>query len=389
VEGDARAAAGEKRRRLPRPLGGLLKVGAVLFVVELLVLPQLAGARRSLELLGGVDVRLLAAGLVLQLLAIASYAQLTRALLPPETRPGLLDMGRIGLSTQAVGNVVPGGQAAGGALGYKLLRDHGVDGSDAAFALVAQGVGSAVVLNTMLWVALVISIPLRGFHPVYGTAALLGAVLIAGFAVLVALLIRAEDRARRMICRLARPVPRLDPDAAARGLARVAERVQAFAAEPALVRRAVGWAAVNWLLDAASLWVFLAAFGQVVGPDALFVAFGLANVLRAVPITPGGLGVVEAVLTSTLVGFGVPRGEAILAVVAYRLAQYWLPIPVGAAAYLSLRLVPPGQRARALADLADESRREGETLAEWAARTGFPGPSDDGPHRAPRGPDPA
>jgi len=44
----------------------------------------------------------------------------------------------------------------------------------------------------------------------------------------------------------------------------------------------------------------------------LLVAFGLANVLAAIPITPGGLGVVEAVLTSTLVGFGTPSAVAIL-----------------------------------------------------------------------------
>jgi len=44
--------------------------------------------------------------------------------------------------------------------------------------------------------------------------------------------------------------------------------------------------------------------------------------LAAIPITPGGLGVVETVLTSALVGFGTPRGIAILGVVTYRLAKF-------------------------------------------------------------------
>ena len=102
---------------------------------------------------------------------------------------------------------------------------------------------------------------------------------------------------------------------------------------------------LNWVLDAASLWVFLRAFGGVVNPVDLLVAFGLANVLAAIPITPGGLGVVEAVLTSTLVGFGLDRGTAAIGVVTYRLAAFWLPIPLGALAYGSLK-VGPGNLAR-------------------------------------------
>src|SRR5207302_518933 len=105
-----------------------------------------------------------------------------------------------------------------------------------------------------------------------------------------------------------------------------------------LLARAIGWAAANWLLDAVSLWVFVAAFGHRVSPDALLVSYGLAYVLAAIPITPGGLGVVEAALTTALVGFGTSRGVAILGVVTYRLANFWLPIPAGVFAYLSLRL---------------------------------------------------
>jgi uncharacterized protein (TIRG00374 family) len=87
----------------------------------------------------------------------------------------------------------------------------------------------------------------------------------------------------------------------------------------------------------AALWVFLAAFGHRTSPDALLISYGLANVLAAIPLTPGGLGVVEAALTASLVGFGATRGVAVLGVVSYRLVNFWLPIPVGAVAYLTLR----------------------------------------------------
>jgi uncharacterized protein (TIRG00374 family) len=140
------------------------------------------------------------------------------------------------------------------------------------------------------------------------------------------------------------------------------------------VARAIGWAAANWLLDAASLWIFLAAFGHRTSIDGLLIAYCLANVLGALPITPGGLGIIEGVLTPTLVGFGVPGGVAVLGVVSWRLVNFWLPIPAGGIAYLSLKLAPDerrGRRAEELARAVEEARAEAERPLRWAARRGL------------------
>jgi uncharacterized protein (TIRG00374 family) len=112
--------------------------------------------------------------------------------------------------------------------------------------------------------------------------------------------------------------------------------------------RSVAWAAAFWLLDAASLFVFIAALGTIVSPVDLLVAYGLAQVLAVIPITPSGLGVVEGVLIPTLTGFGVAQEAAILGVLGYRLVNFWLPIPIGGIAYLSLRFSGErwGQRLR-------------------------------------------
>ena len=96
------------------------------------------------------------------------------------------------------------------------------------------------------------------------------------------------------------------------------------------------WASLNWLLDAACLWVFIWSFGRVISPIDLLVAYGLANIFAAIPITPSGLGIIEGVLIGTLVGFGVPHSQAILAVLSYRLVNFWIPIPVGGISYASL-----------------------------------------------------
>ena len=70
----------------------------------------------------------------------------------------------------------------GTAASYRLLTDSGVSGSTAAFGLATQGIGSAVVLNLIFWLSLLISIPLQGYNPLYGFAAILGVLLIAIFA---------------------------------------------------------------------------------------------------------------------------------------------------------------------------------------------------------------
>ena len=60
---------------------------------------------------------------------------------------------RIQMSTKALSSIVPGGSAAGSALGYRLMTLSGVNGPDAGFALATAGLGSAVVLNLIFWIA--------------------------------------------------------------------------------------------------------------------------------------------------------------------------------------------------------------------------------------------
>lgn len=110
------------------------------------------------------------------------------------------------------------------------------------------------------------------------------------------------------------------------------------------------------------------------------MAFGLANVLAALPITPRGLGVVEGVLIPSLVGFGAAGGTASVAVIGWRLISFWLPIPVGGLAYASLKVVAPSTTEDAAADsdvgarlreTAKEVRTEVGSTREWARQRGF------------------
>ncbi|HRE02720.1 MAG TPA: YbhN family protein, partial [Ilumatobacteraceae bacterium] len=136
--------------------------------------------------------------------------------------------------------------------------------------------------------------------------------------------------------------------------------------------RVAGWAAANWLLDAAALWVFLRAFGGSLSIDGLLVSFGLANIAAVVPITPGGLGIVEGVYIPTLVWFGLTRGSATLGVASYRLAQFFFPILLGAILYLTLRVgrwrIGGPVELKRLRDEAKDSTAELETPIDFYER---------------------
>jgi hypothetical protein len=330
----------KRRRLLPAPIWHIGKLLVLALVVEYLVLPQLAGTRQALHLVSQVNPLYLLLGVVLEAAALVAYSQLTRVVLPAESNPGLYTILRIQLTTLSVSHCVPAGSAAGSSLGYRLLTLAGAGKADVGLAMGLQAIGSAVILNVIFLVALIVSIPVWGFSPLYITTGIVGMILTIVFVVGVLLLTRGQRFSDAMIDRAARRIPFLDATAAHSVSARYAIRLHELGADRRLTAKASFWATANWLLDAASLYVFVGAFGHWVNPDGLIVSFTIAHVLSVVPITPGGLGVVEATLTSTLVGFGTPRGIAILGVIGYRLVQFWLPIPVGGLAYLSLHIDP-------------------------------------------------
>ena len=378
-------------RRL-RPLRFTIKALLLIVLAVFLLPPVLSGFREAAETIGGVNPALIFAGFAFQLVALACYSFLTRASLGT-AGAGLSHarIFRIQLSTKALSNIVPGGNAAGSALGYRLLTLSGVSGPDAGFALATAGIGSAVVLNIILWLGLVVSIPIRGVNPLYGIAAVLGVIIMGVAAMLVIGLTDGQGRAEQAARWIARKL-RLDEDKFAAVLRQVGERMEELVSDRVLLRHVVFWATLNWLFDAASLWMFLKAFGGNLTIDLLVVAFGLANVMAAIPILPGGLGVVEGTYVAVLVSFGVPKRVVVPSIAAYRSAQYLMPIALGALAYASLRVGPwkieRRDRLIRLRDLARVETAKGESRIDFALRfQRESGDVVDDPPRSPGAPD--
>jgi uncharacterized protein (TIRG00374 family) len=145
-------------------------------------------------------------------------------------------------------------------------------------------------------------------------------------------------RAGRWAAAVARHVrPGIDPDKVGQ-----ASRRLASLARSALTGRAFlasfAFASSDLLFDLLSLDLVFLALRYQPGFGPLAVAYAAANIASAIPLTPGGLGVIEVTLVAVTVGFGAPRATAVLAVLGYRIISYWLPLIPGAIAYLRLRL---------------------------------------------------
>src|SRR5205823_2768529 len=85
-----------------------------------------------------------------------------------------------------------------------------------------------------------------------------------------------------------------------------------------------------------------------VGAAEAFAAWSLTRLLGSLPITPGGVGVVEVGLTTALVGFGGPNAEVVAAVLVYRFLNIVPTLVLGLAAGATWRRHRPKTEAAAV-----------------------------------------
>lgn len=245
------------------------------------------------------------------------------------------------LASNAAVKVIPGGVVAGGAFYFQMLAVSGVPMGTALAALAAVGILSNLVLLALPAVALVIAlvtVPIPdGMLPV----AIAGTILFIAMFSATVIVVRFDrplyavgwvvQRVVAWAARLFKKDWSLTADEI------IARRDEVVAALGKRWQKALGVAVSNWLLDYATLVVALVAVGADPNPSLILLAFAGAAVLGMIPITPGGLGFVEAGLVGMLTLAGIPAGDALLATLAYRLFQFWLPIPAGLVAYVLFR----------------------------------------------------
>ena len=244
------------------------------------------------------------------------------------------------ITAQLAGNsislTVPGGAAAGAAVQFRMLAVSGMDAADAVGGLTAfsfLGIGGLLALPVFVLPAVLFGSPVsRGLL----TAAIIGAigfVLFVGFSVLVMTADRplcwagdVVQSLRNRLFRKRKPISGLS---------------DRLLGQRNLIRSVLGqqwWQATvlsagRLLFDYLCLLCCVRAVGSHPRPSLILLAYAVAGVIGLVPITPGGLGIVEASLSGLLVLAGLSGGEAVLATLAYRVASYWLPLMAGPIAY--------------------------------------------------------
>jgi uncharacterized protein (TIRG00374 family) len=242
------------------------------------------------------------------------------------------------LAGNAFGRIVPGGGATAGALQYRMLVQSGIPGARAASGLTA----SSLLVFAVLLALPLFAIPavLRGAVSTDNQlvrAAIIGLIVFgAMFAVGAALI--ATDKP---LCDIAGFAQRVR-NRLLRRRTPLTDLPGRVVAERDLIVTVLGerwWEALlatigRWFFDYLALLAALAAVGATPRPTLVLLAFVSAQVLAQIPLTPGGLGFVEAGLTGTLALAGVHGGPAVLASLAYRLASYWLPLPAGLVGWL-------------------------------------------------------
>jgi uncharacterized protein (TIRG00374 family) len=241
------------------------------------------------------------------------------------------------LAGAAFSRLVPGGSAAAAALQARMLAQAG---------LAPAAIGTGLTAGAMLLLVSLAALPLLALPaPLFGrhipdglleTGAIglgiflalfvLGALLLLNDRVLNAVagtLQLAERRLHRW---------RADSDELPERLFNERRRLRRSlgGAWPQAVATASG----RWIFDFLCLYAALLAVGARPPLYVALLAYCAAQLLGQIPLTPGGLGVVEAGLTGTLALAGVPAAPAALATLAYRLASYWLALPAGLIAWL-------------------------------------------------------
>lgn len=240
------------------------------------------------------------------------------------------------LAANAFGRVVPGGVAAAGGMQYAMLARGGVPAATVASGMTA----SSLLVFGMLLALPVLSLPAIVFGAPVDEGLIKAAA--AGAGMFVVLFVAgawciASDRPLLAAGRAAQSIR----NRVLRGRREPIDGLPArLVQERDVVRTVMGdrwWEALlfasgRWVLDYLTLLAALTALGSHPRPSLVLLAFCAAQLLGQLPLTPGGLGFVEAGLTGTLALAGVGAGKAVVATLAYRLVSFWLPIPAGGVA---------------------------------------------------------
>ena len=343
---EARADGVPPHRGRRRPAVRWIAHGVLLVALAVGIfglLPRLGGLTRDAAGLRHARPAFLAAAIVAQAVSLGCYAQLYRRVLAAlGARIRFRLAADVTLATFFVSHLTPFGSATGTVVNASTLETEGIAATTTGEAIALTSLTSTIALIVLFGTGLAAT---AGRHVSHQYLVIAGIALFLVVAALAAVLAvgahpAVAERAGRWAASVARHVrPGIDPEKAAETSRRLASLARSALTGKAFLA-SFGFASGDLLFDLLSLDLVFLALRYQPGFGPLAVAYAAANIASAIPVTPGGLGVIEVTLVAITVGFGAPRATAVLAVLGYRIVNYWLPLVPGAIAYIRLRLRP-------------------------------------------------
>lgn len=316
-------------------IGAVVSI-AVLALVFVFLFPRLADYGEALEQIQAMPPIWIVALVAACLLNVVVYP-LTEIAAIPDLSYRAAFMSRQAAFT--VSNIVPGGGAVAVATQYSILAGYRVSPAQAAAAVSADGAWTYLITlgapSIAVGLLLIEGDSIAGF----AVAAIVGLLIVIASIVAIAAVLRSETGARRLASWVQRPV-----DAVFRVIHRPApDMTDSLVSFHTHASAMVGerWRSLtvtNVAAQFAPLLVLLAAvaalgvFPHPLTMVELFAAYSIALLLTMFPLTPGGLGTVDAALVALLTGFGVDSSTALAADLIWRVVWFLPQLLVGVVA---------------------------------------------------------
>jgi uncharacterized membrane protein YbhN (UPF0104 family) len=301
----------------------LAALGALLLIA--LLTPGLDDVRQTLA---DASPGWIAAGIALEVASCLSYVLMFRPVFC-NRMPWSRSL-QIGLAEVATGSIVPASGAGGLALGAWVLHRGGMS----ADRIARRSVAFFLIKSSVNFVAVAVIGTLMAVGLVGPDISLVGTALPAAAAILVIALVL-------LIPRLG-PGPPPGPDAGKTRRALSATRrsliggtseaVQLIRSRDlTLLAGAIGY----WAFDNAALLATYNAVGHTPPLSIVLMGYLIGQLGGLLPL-PGGVGGIDGGLIGVLVLYGAPVAPTIAAVLAYRLILFWVPLIIGAPAFVTL-----------------------------------------------------
>ena len=340
------AREASKRRKGRKRVIGIVITVIVIGGVFLFLLPRIADYRSVWDVIKGITWPWIAGLAFAVAINVVTSAPPWMAALPGL---GFLHALRVTQASTALTMVAPGGAAVGMATSYTMLNAWGLRDRAIGLAVLVTGVWNQLVIFGFPIVAVAALTADGGRSTTLQWVALIGlivfAVVVAGFAIG----LQSARLARKVGDKAAAAVTWLKHLVHRGPVKWTGETFVRFRAEAIdLLRRRWHVLTIATLANHLTVFVLFVFCLRSIGVSAThidlieaFAAWSLARVLGSLPITPGGLGIVELGLTGMLVGFGASNSEAVAATLLYRVLQSVPTILIGLAAAATWKLGKP------------------------------------------------